>query len=154
RRTEVREQSTIPEQPPPAPPEPPRPAPRRRRWLRWVLRGVLGLLLLVVLAVAGVLVYVQTPGGRARVLALGLRAANAARAGRLTAAKLETHGGHIILRDVTLESPEGERVAHVDLLEVRAALLPLIRKTVHLSVVRIEHPELWLTVDDEGMNLG
>ncbi|HZW89412.1 MAG TPA: hypothetical protein VFF12_10065, partial [Myxococcaceae bacterium] len=115
---------------------------------------MLGLLLLVVLAVVGVLVYVQTPGGSARVLALGLRAANEALAGKLSAGQLEIHGGHIVLRDVTLESPEGERVAHVDLLEVRAALLPLIHKTVHLSVVRIEHPELWLTVDDEGMNLG
>ena len=121
--------------------------------MRWVLRGVLGLLLLVVLAVVGVLIYVQTPGGSARVLAFGLRAANEALAGKLTAGQLEIRGGHIVLRDVTLETPEGERVAHVDLLEIRAALLPLIRKTVHLSVVRIEHPELWLTADDEGMNL-
>jgi len=118
-----------------------------------VLRGVLGLLLLVVLAVVGVLIYVQTPGGSARVLAFGLRAANEALAGKLTAGQLEIHGGHIVLRDVTLQTPEGERVAHVDLLEIRAALLPLIGKTVHLSVVRIEHPEVWLTVDDEGMNL-
>jgi len=114
---------------------------------------VLGLLLLVVLLVVGVLVYVQTAGGSARVLAFGLRAANEALAGKLTAGKLEIHGGHIVLRDVTLETPEGERVAHVDLLEIRVGFLPLIRKTVHLSVVRIEHPELWLTADDEGMNL-
>ena len=118
-----------------------------------MLRGVLGLLLLVVLVVIGVLVYVQTPGGSARVLALGLRAANEAIAGKLTAGQLEIHGGHIVLHDVTLETPEGERVAHVDLLEIRAGLLPLIRKTVHLSVARIEHPELWLTADQEGMNL-
>ncbi len=32
-------------------------------------------------------------------------------------------------------------------------LFPLVRKTVRLDVVRIEHPELWLTIDDEGMNL-
>ena len=80
-----------------------------------MLRGVLGLLLLVVLVVIGVLAYVQTPGGSARVLALGLRAANEAMAGKLTAGQL-IHGGHIILHDVTLETPEGERVAHVDLL--------------------------------------
>jgi hypothetical protein len=115
-----------------------------------MLRGVLGLLLLVVLGVIGVLVYVQTPGGSARVLALGLRAASEAIAGKLTAGQLEIHGGHIVLHDVTLETPEGERVAHVDLFEIRAALLPLVRKTVHLSVVRIEHPELWLTADDRG----
>jgi translocation and assembly module TamB len=114
---------------------------------------VLGLLALGVLVVAGVLVYVHTEAGSARVLAFGVRAANEAIAGKLTAGSLEIHGGHIVLRDVTLETPEGERVAHVDLLEVRAALLALIGKTVHLSVVRIEHPELWLTLDDEGMNL-
>ena len=149
----MREQSRVPEQPPAAPPEPPRPAPRRRRWLRWLVRGVLGLLLLVVLLVLGVLAYVQTPSGGARVLAFGVRAANEALAGKLTAGQLEIHGGQIVLRDVTLRDPEGERVAHVDLLEVRAALLPLIGKTVHLSVVRIEHPEVWLTADDGGMNL-
>lgn len=150
----MREQSRVPEQPPPPPPEAPPAAPRRRRrWLRWVLRALLGLLLLVVLLVIGVLVYVQTPGGSARALAFGLRAANEALAGKLMAGRLEIRGGHVVLRDVTLETPEGERVAHVDLLEIRARLLPLIHKTVHLSVVRIEHPELWLTADDEGMNL-
>jgi len=150
----VREQSRSPEHPPPAPPEPPRPAVRpRRRLLRWLVRGLLGLLALVVVVVAGVLIYVQTPAGSARVLAIGVRAANEAIAGKLTAGSLELHGGHIVLRDVTLETPDGERVAHVDLLEVRAALLALVSKTVHLRLVRIEHPELWLTVDDEGMNL-
>ena len=150
----MREQSRIPEQPPPAPPAPPPPAVRpRRRWLRWLVRGLLGLLLLVVLVVVGVVIYVQTPAGSARVLRFGLQAANEALAGKLSAGSLSIQGGHIVLRYVTLETPEGEKVAHVDLLEVRAALLPLIRKTVHLSVVRIEHPELWLTLDEEGTNL-
>ena len=150
----MRERSRIDEQHPPAPPEPPPPAIRpRRRWLRWLVRGVLGILLLVVLVGVGVVIYVQTPGGSARVLAFGLRAANEALAGKLSAGSLEIQGGHIVLRDLTLETPEGEKVAHVDLLEVRASLLPLIRKSVHLSVIRIEHPELWLTADDEGMNL-
>ncbi len=150
----MREQPRSPEQPPPAPPEPPGPAVRpRRRWLRWLAGGVLGLFALGVLVLAGVLVYVHTEAGSARVLAFGLRAANEAIAGKLTAGSLEIHGGHIVLRDVTLETPEGERVAHVDLLEVRAALLALFGRTVHLGLVRIEHPELWLTLDDEGMNL-
>jgi translocation and assembly module TamB len=118
-----------------------------------VLRGLLGLVLLIVLLVAGALIYVQTAPGSARVLALALRAANESLAGKLTVGGLELHGGHIVLRDVTLLDPEGERVAHVDLLEVRAALLPLIGKTVHLQVVRIEHPEVWLEIDDRGMNL-
>ena len=150
----MREQSRIPEQPPPAPPAPPPPAARpRRRWLRWLVRGALGLLLLIVLVVVGVVIYVQTPAGSARVLRFGLQAANEALAGKLSAGSLSIQGGHLVLRDVTLETPEGEKVAHVDLLEVRAALLPLIRKTVRLSVVRIEHPELWLTLDEEGTNL-
>ena len=72
----------------------------------------------------GVLIYVQTPGGSARVLAFGLRAANEALAGKLTAGSLEIQGGHIVLRDVTLETPEGEKVAHVDLLEVRVGAAP------------------------------
>jgi translocation and assembly module TamB len=118
-----------------------------------VLRGLLGLLVLLLLVVGGALIYVQTDAGGARVLALGLRAANEALAGKLSAEGLKLRGGHIVLRDVTLEGPDGERVAHVDLLEVRVRLLPLVGKTVHLDVVRIERPELWLTIDDEGTNL-
>ena len=149
----MREQSRVPEQPPAAPPEPPRPAPRRRRWLRWLVRGVLGLILLVVLLVLGVLAYVQTPGGGARILAIGVQAANEALAGKLSAGSLLIQGGHIVLRDVTLETPEGERVAHVDVVEIRASLFALIGKRVHLSLVRLEHPEVWLTLDEEGSNL-
>ena len=75
----MREQSRIQEKAPPAPPEPPPPAARpRRRWLRWLVRGVLGILLLLLLVGVGVVIYVQTPGGSARVLVFGLRAANEA----------------------------------------------------------------------------
>ena len=139
-----------------SPESPPRASPtprRRRRWLRWTLLSLLGLLGLVVVLVGGALIYVQTAPGSAKVLALGLRAANEALAGKLTVGALELHGGHIVLRDVTLRTPEGERVAHVDLLEVRVRILPLIGKTVYLEVVRIERPELWLEIDDRGMNL-
>jgi len=150
----VREESRVPEHPPTTPPEPPRPAPRRRRWLRWLIGGVLGLLLLVVLLVLGVVAYVQTPDGGARVLAFGVRATNEAIAGKLSAGSLLIQGGHIVLRDVTLESPEGERVAHVDVVEVRVSLLGLFGKRVHLSLVRLEHPEVSLTLDEEGSNIG
>ncbi|MGZ6133216.1 MAG: hypothetical protein ACXWK9_02100, partial [Myxococcaceae bacterium] len=152
----MREQSTTPEQPTGTPPGgggERAPTPRRRRWLRRLLWGVLGLLLLVLLPVGGGLVYVQTGAGSARVLALGLRAANEAVAGKLAAGSLQIQGGHIVLRDVTLETPEGERVAHVDLLEVRVGLFALVGKRVHLQLVRIDHPEVWLVLDDEGMNL-
>ncbi|HEY1907850.1 MAG TPA: hypothetical protein VGG91_17510, partial [Myxococcaceae bacterium] len=115
---------------------------------------MLGLILLVVLVVLGLVAYVQTPSGGARVLAFGVQAANEALAGKLSAGSLLIQGGHIVLRDVTLESPEGERVAHVDVVEVRVSLLGLIGKRVHLSLVRLEHPEVWLTLDEEGSNLG
>jgi len=151
----VTEQPRIPGEPTGAAPEPGAPGtPRLRRLrLRWVLRGVMGLLVLVVLAVAGALVYVQTESGSARVLALGLEAANEAIAGKLGAGSVEIHGWHIVLRDVTLETPEGERVAHLDLVEVRAAPLALLGRMVHLTSVRIEHPEVWLVIDDDGLNL-
>ncbi|HSP19854.1 MAG TPA: translocation/assembly module TamB, partial [Myxococcaceae bacterium] len=152
----MRQRSNIPEQPAGAAPGvTPVPAPRRprRRWVRGVLWGVLGLVGLIVLLVGGALLYVQTAAGSARVLALGVRAANDALAGKLAARSVEIHGGHIVLRDVSLETPEGERVAHVDTLELRVGLFALVRKTVHLRLVRIDHPEVWLTFDEEGMNL-
>jgi len=133
---------------------PPRKGPRGgRRWARWLLRSVLALAALVVLGVAGALVYVQTPAGSARILALGLRAANEAIAGRLSAGSLTLRGGHLVLRDVTLATPDGEKVAHVETLELRISLLRLLGKTVHLSLVRIDRPDLWLAADDAGTNL-
>ena len=140
-------QPSTPDQPPPVP------GPPRRRWLRWGLRVLLGLVLLLVVAVLGLLAWVQTPSGSRGLLALGLQAANEAIAGRLTVRSAEISGGTIVLRDVTLEDPDGERVAHLDLLEARLALLPLIGNTVHLKAVRVEHPELWLTLDESGTNL-
>ena len=152
----MRQRSNIPEEPaeeaPGVSPQPAR-APRRRRWLRRVLWAGAGLVTLVALLVCGALVYVQTGAGSAKVLAIGLRAANEAIAGKLAAASLHVHGGDIVLRDVSLDTPDGERVAHVELLEVRVGVLALVRKTVHLKLVRIEHPEVWLVFDADGMNL-
>jgi translocation and assembly module TamB len=140
----VSEQAPSPEQFPP----------RRRKWLRWVLLGSVGLLLTVLVLVVGAVVYFQTAAGNARLLHLALGAASQALAGHLEARSLVFRGGHLILRDVTLETDDGERVAHLDEVEVQLALSALLRKTVRLERVRIVHPELWLVQDEErGLNL-
>jgi translocation and assembly module TamB len=140
----VSEQAPSPEQ-----------APRRpRRWRRWVLLGSLGILLTVLVLLVGAIVYFQTSAGNARLLHLALGAASQALAGHLEARSLVLRGGHLILRDVTLETDEGERVAHVDEIELQLALSSLLHKTLRLERVRILHPQLWLVQDDErGLNL-
>ena len=131
------------------------PAPRRSRWrwLRWPARLLLGLLALVVVLVLATVAYVQTPSGNARVLRFALKLAHDALAGGLEARSLQLQGGHLILRDVTLRTPDGERVAHIDEVEAQVALSGLLRRRVQVELLRLEHPEVWLVQDDHGLNV-
>jgi translocation and assembly module TamB len=118
-----------------------------------VLRGFIGFLVAVLVAVTGAVVYLQTPAGNARLLRLALGAAQEALAGHLHAQSLFLRGGHLVLRDVTLKTGDGERVGHVEELDIRFAWVPLLRKTVRLEEVRIVRPELRLVQDERGLNL-
>jgi len=132
----------------------PTPQPRRGRWrwLRWPARVLLGLLALVLLVVLATVAYVQTPSGNARVLRFTLKLAHDALAGGLEAGSLQLQGGHLILTDVTVRTPEGERVAHIDQVEAQVSLSGLLRKTVRVELLRLEHPEVWLVQDERGLN--
>ena len=134
----------------------PEPEPRRGRWrwLRWPARVLLGLLALVLVVVIATVAYVQTPSGNARILRLALELAKEALAGGLEAGSLQLQGGHLILRDVTLRTPEGERVAHIDEVEAQVSLVGLLRNTVRVELLRLEHPQVWLAVDERGLNVG
>src|SRR5262249_57084009 len=94
----------------------------------------------------------QTAPGNARILRLAEKLAREALAGGLEARSLQLRGGHLILRDVTLRTPEGEKVAHIDEVEAQVSLLALLRQTVHLELLRLGHAEVWLVPGDPGLH--
>lgn len=138
------------ESPPSAAPPPPR---RPARWGRRVLWGLLGLVGLIVLVVAGVLVFVTTSRGEAWLVQKGLALANEQLSGRLELGRLDLSLGGAILEDVKLYDPEGELVADIARVDVRARLAGLVRQHVDLPSARIERPRLYLAQDERGLNL-
>ena len=120
------------------------------KWVGIVLASLLGV---VLLAVVGTVGYVSTRSGGERIRKLVVEKANATIAGKLAVETLSLHGGHLLLRGVTLNDPEGATVARVATVELRIALMQLVHKRVDLSLVRIEAPELLLRSDESGMNL-
>ncbi|WP_426754945.1 translocation/assembly module TamB domain-containing protein [Myxococcus sp. Y35] len=132
----------------------PPPSPRRpARWGRRVLWGLLGLVGLVVLLVAGVLVFATTPSGEAWLVEKGLAIANEQFSGRLELGRLDLSLGGVVLEDVKLYDPEGELVAEIARVDVRARLVGLARQHVDLPSARIERPRLYLAQDERGLNL-
>ncbi|GHG94339.1 translocation/assembly module TamB domain-containing protein [Comamonas sp. JC664] len=133
---------------------PPPPPPRRRaRWGRRVLWGLLGLVGLIVLLVAGALVFATTPRGEAFLVEKGLALANEQFSGRLELGRLDLSLGGVILEDLKLYDPEGELVAEIARVDVRARLAGLVRQHVDLPSARIERPRLYLAQDERGLNL-
>lgn len=132
-----------------APPPPRRPA----RWGRRVLWGLLGLVGLIVLVVAGVLVFATTSRGEAWLVQKGLALANEQLSGRLELGRLDLSLSGVILEDVKLYAPEGELVADIARVDVRARLAGLVRQHVNLPSARIERPRLYLAQDERGLNL-
>ena len=137
----------------PTSPAAPPPARKPARWGRRVLWGLLGLVGLAVLAVAGALVFVTTPPGEAWLVEKGLGLANAQLSGRLELGRLDLSLGGVVLQDVKLYDPEGERVAEIARVDVRARLLALVRQHVDLTSARVEQPRLYLAQDERGLNL-
>ncbi|WP_410477889.1 AsmA family protein [Myxococcus sp. MxC21-1] len=132
-----------------APPPPRRPA----RWGRRVLWGLLGLVGLIVLVVAGVLVFVTTSRGEAWLVQKGLALAHEQLSGRLELGRLDLSLSGVILEDVKLYDPEGELVAEIARVDVRARLAGLVRQHVNLPSARLERPRLYLAQDERGLNL-
>ena len=100
---------------------PPRQHPSGGRHLLRALIVVASAVALILLASLGVLTYLRTPAGTARLLRFGAEAANGAIAGRVDAESATLQGSHLVLHRVTLTDPEGERVAFVE--EVQAELV-------------------------------
>ncbi|WNG30365.1 AsmA family protein [Cystobacter fuscus] len=126
---------------------------RARRWGRRLLWGLVGLIGLVLVLVAGALVYLMTPPGEARLRDFALTQANEQLSGRLELAGLDLGPRSLVLSGVKLYDPDQELVAELSRLEVRVALLPLLRKHVVVKLVGLDEPHLFLRQDARGLNL-
>jgi translocation and assembly module TamB len=107
----------------------------------------------VVLAVVGGLLFLTSRGGEAWLVKKGLEVANKQLSGRLELGGLDLSPGGVVLTDLKLYDPEGELVAEIARVDVRAKLTALVRQHVDLSSAKVERPRLYLAQDERGLNL-
>ncbi|MHB8878092.1 MAG: AsmA family protein, partial [Myxococcaceae bacterium] len=129
----------------------------RRPWLRrWALRlGLLAVVLfaLVVALLIGARLYLSTPGGQAKVLALALDPANEALEGRIEVGEVELAGLRVVLRNLKLYDPEGELVAEIERVELTPRFAALAERRIEVHEAELTRPRLYLVQDSRGLNL-
>jgi autotransporter translocation and assembly factor TamB len=123
-----------------AEPEPmPREPARKRRWLRRILIASLGLATLPFLVLG-------TSAGRAELLRLGIGAINRAIPGQLAVLRLELDGlSGLVLRDIQLADPGGQRVLRVERLRVQLDTGELWSRRLAIRLLEIDGTELDLS---------
>lgn len=123
---------------------------RALKRLGWALL-VLGLLLgfVVVLGVA----WLRSQGGQTFVRGQVVEATADAIAGRLDFGRVDLVGGHLVLTDVKLFTPEGELVAELARVELDVDLAAAARRNFLVSKLRLTRPRVSLVRDARGLNL-
>jgi translocation and assembly module TamB len=122
----------------------------RRRLLKWLLVP-LGLLLLALLVFWLVL---TSDTGEQWLRRQVLLAVNDSVQGKLEAEQLHLGvGGQIVLENVKLYTPEGERVVEIARVVATPNYWALVGKRVVLRSARVESPRLYLKQDERGLNL-
>lgn len=125
---------------------------KKRRWWPWVLLLVL-LVVLPAALVGGAFIFIATEAGEQLVRTKLLAVVNDLLAGRVEASRVKLEGGHLVLRDVKLYTPEGELCASIALVDAYLDLPALTAQTVKITSLDVEQPELFLTQDERGLNL-
>ncbi len=123
---------------------------------RYLLRALLilgGLALFLLLAFNGVLFYVRTPAGTARLLRLGLGAANEAIVGRVQAEHVTIHGSHVVVLGASLTDAEGLPVAYVEKVDAEIVFGALLRGHIEARTVQLTRPWFQVVLDEDGSNL-
>ncbi len=125
---------------------------KKRRWWLW-LWLLLVLALLPVALVGGAFVFLGTDAGERMVRAQVLAIANDTLAGKIDASEVRLEGGHLVLRDVKLYTPEGELAATIALVDAWVDLPSLAGQVVKITSITVDAPELFLKQDERGLNL-
>ena len=131
-------------------------APASRRPGLGTLLGRALLLLAAALGIALVVAaaWLQSDDGSAWLRGRLLPVIDAQIAGRVEVGRIAvTLPGTVELFDVTLSTPEGERVLHVARARARLSIPSLLTRTVSLSGVEFDDPDLDLVRDARGINL-
>ena len=78
---------------------------------------------------------------------------NAAIAGNLTLAghDISLLKGRIVLQNLTLEAPPGNRLADLEYLMVDIAFLPLLTRTLVIETMTLKRPGIQLKIDKDGV---
>jgi translocation and assembly module TamB len=111
------------------------------------------LALFLLLAFNGLLAYVRTPSGTARLLRLGLGAANEAIRGHVQAEAVTIHGTHVLIRGASLLDSEGRQVAFIERVDAEIVFSALLRGHIEARTLTLIRPSLSVVLDEEGNNL-
>jgi len=111
------------------------------------------LALLLFLVFNGALLYLRTPSGTARLLGLGLGAANEAITGHIEAKNVTIRGSHILILAASLVDSEGERVAFIEKADVDIVWSALLRGRIEARTVLLTAPVFSVALDEDGSNL-
>ena len=110
-------------------------AKRTTKVIGWTIFGIV---LLVVLALATVFIGVRTDAGARLLVRVGLGIADRVLAAKITVGRLHTDlWSGIELDDVLMRDTGGEEAASIQKLVVKFSLVPLTRKTLHVTSVNI-----------------
>ncbi len=131
----------------------PRPTPSAARHLLRALLILGGVALFLLLLFNGVLFYVRTPAGTARLLRLGLGAANDAISGRLEAEGATIHGSHVVVHRAALYDAEGGEVASVERIDADIVFTALLLGHIEAEQLKLTRPSFSVVLDEEGSNL-
>jgi translocation and assembly module TamB len=134
-------------------PSAPRPTPSAARHLFRALLILGGVALFLLLAFNGVLFYVRTPAGTARLLRLGLGAANDAISGRIEAEGATIHGSHVVVHRAALYDAEGAEVASVERIDADIHFAALLLGHIEAETLKLTRPRLSVVLDEDGSNL-
>jgi translocation and assembly module TamB len=136
-----------------ATPKPPRPPPSAARHLVRALLILGSVALLLLLLFNGVLLYVRTPAGTARLLRLGLGAANDAISGRVEAEGATIQGSHVVVQKAALFDSEGTEVASVERIDADVVFTALLMGHIEAESLKLTRPSLSVVLDEDGSNL-
>lgn len=131
----------------------PTPKALKKKWWKRALWVLLALIGIPVVLVGAALIFIQTGAGSALIKKQALSILGNTLQGKLDFDDVQLSGGHVVLTNAKLFTPEGELVASIEKVDLWVDLPALTRKTVKVTSVTISTPKVMLKSDERGLNL-